>query len=395
MLRCRSGSTRYPNYTTARLGAGQCYHTEYPITIGAKTLVLFDGNNSTLASFTDGCDGTQVGPQHFVNCKYPSPVDPLGRTQPDWPDRRTHLNLLGNVNLVVANLHIEGGKSVPGYDPDYAFQHGIAISGRSDGLQIENVSVDRVWGDFVNFSSHYSSDSKVTTHPQNVTIENSHFGLSGPNMGSGRIGITIDDGGNLLFQNNVFQYSSRSAIDIEPVSNRALLQNITFQNNTFGPHSLHLFANHAYDSANPTINGFYFRNNNLVGSPLDVDSVAPDLSAINANDPATFHRHNYQFVGNTSDTMMATGTCPGPNDAMRFYGIDGLVVVNNVAPVGPIRCMTLVDAAKVHNSRIFGNSTQNAIRAVSQYYQSSDYCESTNMIGLPLTVDKSTLAPRC
>ncbi len=122
----------------------------------------------------------------------------------------------------------------------------------------------------------------------------------------------------------------------------------------------------------------------------------PDVTTINANDPSTFHRHNYQFVGNTSDTMMATGTCPGPGTtAMRFYGIDGLLVENNLAPVGPIRCMTLADVAKVRNSCIIGNSTQNAIRASSRYYQSADYCESSNMVGLPLTVDKSTLAPHC
>jgi hypothetical protein len=387
--------TSLPNYSIAQLVANQCYHTEYPITIGAKTWLIFNGNGATLASFTDGCNGTRVGTQQFVNCQYPSPVDSLGRTQPDWPARRDHLYLLGNKHLIVANLHIEGGKSSPGYNVDYAFQHGIAISGTNDGTMIENVTVDHVWGDYVNFSWHYSSSTKLTTHPQNVTIENSHFGLSGPNMGTGRIGFTIDDGQNIHVQNNVIQYSSRSAIDIEPVGSRAILSNIYFERNTFGPHSLNLFANHSYDGANPTINGFYFRYNNLVGAPLDVDSEAPNLTGINANDPTTFHRHNYQFVGNRSDTVMATGTCDTTNEAMELYGIDGLVVQDNVAPLGANRCMTLVDVAKVRNARIVDNSTMNAIREAKQYYQSASYCASDNMIHNPLTVDTSTLAPPC
>jgi hypothetical protein len=384
-----------PNYSIARLGANQCYHTEYPLLIGAKTLVMFDGNNSTLASFTDGCDGTRIGPQHFVNCRYPSPVDALGRTQSDWPANRDHLDLLGNVKLIVANLHIEGGMSVPGYNPDYAFQHGILIEGRNDGDMITNVTVDHVWGDFVNFRSHYSSNTKQTTHPENVTIENSHFGLDQPNMGSGRIGFTIDDGANLHIQNNVIQYSSRSAVDIEPVSSNSLLQEIHIEHNTFGPHSLNLFANHWYGHANPVISGFYFNYNKLVGTGLGVDSIAPDLSNINENDPSTFHRHNYQFVGNVADTVVATGSCPGPNEAMRLYGIDGLLVRDNVAPVASGRCMTLVDIALVHNSRILNNTTQSAIRESKQYYHAADYCERNNMVNNPLTLDTSALAPTC
>ncbi len=46
---------------------------------------------------------------------------------------------------------------MPGYDPDYAFQHGIEISGTNDGTVISNVTVDHVWGDYVNFSGHVAT----------------------------------------------------------------------------------------------------------------------------------------------------------------------------------------------------------------------------------------------
>ncbi len=61
-------------------------------------------------------------------------------------------------------------------------------------------------------------------------------------MGTGRQGITIGIGTNLHIENNVIQYSSRSAIDIEPVSSRGRVQNIYIDHNTFGPHGNNLFA---------------------------------------------------------------------------------------------------------------------------------------------------------
>lgn len=387
--------TSLPNYTVARLGANQCYHTEYPITIGAKTLVVFDGNNSTLASYTDGCDGTRIGPGDFVNCRYPAPVDALGRTPSNWPRSREHLILFGNKQLIVTNLHIEGGKASPGYDADYAFQHGIAIEGTNDGDVISNVTVDHVWGDYVNFQAHIHD--KILTYPQHVTIENSHFGLDRNYMGTGRQGFSIGIGVDVHIENNVIQYSSRSAIDIEPDGSRGgVIGDIYIEHNTFGPHGNNTFANHSYGTANPTINNIYFLYNTLKGTPLLVDSVVPNVTAINANDPATFRRHNYQFIGNVSNTEIASGGCPGTYQAMRFWGIDGLVIQNNTAPVGPNRCMTLIDAAKIANARVTGNTAPNAIATARRYYQSVNICQSNNMISNnPLAPDASTLAPPC
>ena len=386
--------TSLPNYSVAELGMNQCYHTEYPILIGAKTMVVFDGNGSTFASFTDGCDGTRVGPGHFVNCRYPSPVDAIGRTQPDWPQSRYHLGLLGNVKVIVANLHIDGGKSKPGYDADYAFQNGIQVLGREDGTVIAGVTIDHVWGDFVHVQAHYSSTTKQTTYPQNVTIENSHFGLDRPGMGAGRQGITIDDGGNVHVQNNVIQYSSRSAIDMEPVSSRALLKDIYIEHNTFGTHGDMLFADHSYGSANPVVDGVYFRYNVITGTGLYVDSVVPNLSGIVATNPATFRRKNFQFVGNQGD-IVGRGGCPSTDYVMRFWGIDGLVVRDNYQPVAKGRCMVLLDAAKVANARITGNTTLNGIRTAARYYQSSNVCESGNKDGSPPKADTSGLAANC
>jgi hypothetical protein len=236
---------------------------------------------------------------------------------------------------------------------------------------------------------------KQTTYPENVTIEHSRFGLDKNFMGSGRQGINIGAAENLHIHDNVIQYSSRSAIDIEPVSGSWLFKGLYVEHNTFGPHGNNLFANHFYGTANPVIDGVYFRYNTMRGTPLAFDSVVPNMSSINAYDPSTFRRHNYQIVGNHSDTYSASGACPGPNDAMRFWGIDGLIVQDNVQPVGPRRCIAFVEAAKLRNVRIVGNTVLNAIRAATRYYQSVRFCESKNLVGNPLTADTSTLAPRC
>jgi hypothetical protein len=174
-----------------------------------------------------------------------------------------------------------------------------------------------------------------------------------------------------------------------------LLRDIYFEHNTFGPHGNNLFANHPYGTADPVIDGVYFRYNNLKGTPLGVDSVVPNVEGINAANQSTFRRHNYQFIGNVSDTVDSTGDCNVPHWAMRFWGIDGLVIANNVQPVAAGRCMTLLDAAKLRSSRITGDVVVGAIRIAARYYESSNYCEAHNLIGKPLTADTSRLAPRC
>src|SRR5207249_2333279 len=142
---------------------------------------------------------------------------------------------------------------------------------------------------------------------------------------------------------------SRSAVDIEPVSTGSLLKEIYFDDNLFGKHGNNFFANHPYGDANPVIDGVYFRRNVLRGTPLRIDSVVAHVERINAKDPASFRRHNYQFIGNRSDTTYARGGCPSGSWTMRLWGIDGVVVQGNVQPLGEDRCMSMVDAAKVRN----------------------------------------------
>jgi hypothetical protein len=379
-----------PNNSVAELGVNQCYRLELPVTIGAKTNLVFDGRGSTFASLTDGCAGTRIGPRQFTNCKFRSPDS---RNASDWPQDRYHLRIFGNRNLFVENLRIEGGKSKPGYDTDYAFQHGIIITGGADGIVVDNVAVDHVWGDFVSVAAH-RTDTAIKT-PQNITIQNSHFGLDRPYMGSGRQGFAINQGVNIHVHNNVIQYSSRSAVDIEPDGNGALLKEISFDDNVFGKHGNNLFSNHPYGDGDPVIDGIYFRRNQLTGTPLSVSSVVANFSAINSSDPSTFRRHNYQFIDNHSDTPNSTGGCPDGQWSMRLFGIDGVIVQGNTQPFPDDRCMHLLDAAKLRNSRVTGNTSLGAESITKRYYQSTNNCESDNYTGQPLAWERSQMAPAC
>jgi len=378
-----------PNNAVAELGVDQCYRLELPVTIGAKTNVRFDGRGSTFASLTDGCAGRQVAKKRFTSCQFPSP-DPRAK---DWPRGRYHLRIAGNKDVTVENLRIEGGKNRPGYDAAYEAQHGVWITSNDDGVLLDNVTIDHVWGDFVNIAAHHRPHEIAT--PQDITIRNSHFGLDRPYMGSGRQGVAIGAGENIHVEHNVIQYSSRSAVDIEPLSTGAILREIYFDNNVFGTHGNNLFANHPYGHADPVIDGIYFRWNELIGTTLRVDSVVAHLERINAKDPATFRRHNYQFIGNHSDALNATGGCPDGMWSMRLWGIDGVVVKDNTQPFPKRRCMHLLEEAKVRDSRVTGNTARDAASITKRYYQSFNVCESDNYTGRPLSRERSRIAPAC
>jgi len=358
--------TSIPNRVIARLD-GSCYRVDGRLTLGAKTDVTLDGRGSKFQTYAAGDQDSQ------------------------------HLLVGGDVGTTIENLSIDGGKTVPGYEARYAFQHGITITGGCDRVVLDNVTIDHVWGDFVAITPHTRNRDHVRVVPQNITIENSHFGVDRIGMGSGRQGISIQEGQHIFVHNNVIRYSSRSAVDIEPDSSGATLNDIHFEHNTFGPHGLNLFANHNYGNANPVIDGIYIRDNTLTGTPLQIDSVA-DITNVNAHDPSTFRRHHYQIVDNVSDTGLGNGSCADPShEVIRLWGIDGVVIDHNVQPVQAGRCMTLVTFARVANSTVSSNRIKNA-SATARYYQSLHNYEYGNLIGnptypAPLTAGTITHAP--
>lgn len=392
----------WPDNAVVRLAANRCYHIEYPLLIHDTKNTVFDGNGATIASYTDGCNGTQTAPHTFINCQYPSPVDALGRTQDDWPENRNHLTIRANTDLTIKNLSIRGGKNRPGYDADYAFQHGFYIF-PNDGVTIDNVKADQIWGDFI-FMIGVKQDDGSRNSPSNITVKNSTFGLNsgGEGMGAGRQGVAIDDGLNIHIQNNKFYYGNRSAIDIEPVTSAAELYEIYFDNNEWGDFHLGWFANHPYADANPIISGLYFRHNRIIGDGLGVDSIVggvgdPRLDNLNTADASSYRRHNYQFIDNTSNTALGSGNCSDPAAQFKIWGVDGILLQDNIQPTDFNRCSAIINSNKNRNVRIIGNQMLNDTDVALNGYSSSRLvCERDNQIGNPLTLAPLTPgATRC
>ena len=334
------------NNSIAKLVANRCYRTEGTVVFGAKTNVTFDGNGSTIRMYAD--------------------------SNPNSSRTLAHLTGRGNLNVIVQNLRIIGS-ATGGYDPDREAQHGIYILG-NNGVTIDNETVDHVWGDFV------ALQKVNTSTPTHITVQNSNFGAASTGTnGAGRQEFTIDDGSDVFVTGNYFGHGSRSAVDIEPTSTGAILNQIQFSFNTFGPNQLSWFANHG---ANATITGVWFIANNLQRS-MGVDSVIPDGVTVDPANPATYKRSDYQFNANVSSVQGGTGNCPDGGDQIRLWGVRSVTISGNVTPVAPNRCQYLFHAVFVRNATVTQNDVLNA-SAVGSYTFSTLMCESGNRIGNPL-----------
>jgi hypothetical protein len=335
------------NNSIAQLDANKCYRTDGIVQLAAKTNVTLAGNNATLKSYND------------VN---------MGRDN-------DHLRIRGNLNVIVKNLHIVGTHNTDGYDPTLEAQHAFYLLG-NNGVLIDNVTADHVWGDYVALQ-------EVNDHtPTSITVQNSDFGLASTGeTGAGRQEFSISDGDGVTVTNNYFGHGSRGAVDIEPTSSGALIRNVTFNSNTFGPNHLMWFANHG---ANATMTDIEFSDNTLHRT-MGIDSVVPDISTVNITNPASFKRSDYRFLRNTSDVTASTGNCPDTTHSdrtMRFWGVKDVVIDWNTQHFAASNCQYLVRAHVVLNGKVTNNRLKNA--AYVGWYTGSVMCEKLNYIGYPL-----------
>ena len=119
---------------------------------------------------------------------------------------------------------------------------------------------------------------------------------------------------------------------------------------------------------------------------MNVDSVVPDISTVNINNPASFKRSNYQFVRNTSTVSNSVGTCPDTTHnarTMRFWGVNSVLIDWNTQGVVADKCQYFLRAHVVLNARVTNNRLKNA--EYVGWYTGSVICESGNYIGFPLT----------
>lgn len=334
------------NNSNANLVANRCYHTDGTVLFAAKTNVVFDGKGSTIRMYAD--------------------------SNPASSRTLSHLTVRGNANVTVQNLRI-AGSATGGYDANREAQHGIYILGNNT-VTIDNETVDHVWGDFVALQKVNSST------PTHISVLNSNFGAASTgNNGAGRQEISIDDGNDVWVSGNYFGHGSRSAVDIEPTSTGAVLNQIEFSFNSFGPNTLSWFANHG---ANATITSVWFIANNL-DRTMGVDSVIPEGVTVDPSNGTTYKRSDYEFIDNVSTVESATGNCPDGGDTIRLWGVRAIQISGNRQPMAANRCQYLLRAVYVRNAAISDNDMRDA-SAVGSYAFSTVMCEARNRIGNPL-----------
>lgn len=358
-----------PNGSVARFAPGVCFRTEVPLVVLGRDALTIDGNGSTIEAFTDGCDDQSANGIAYDDCRFLPPHEVVAH---EWPYLNSRVHLEASTNVLVRNLRVDGGFNVTGTITPMEGNHGFRIGDGNRGTILDGVRADRVQGDYA-----YVQGSDDTT------IQNSTFGDDhGPLSGNGRQGIGITRGTGVYVRSNTFSNVTRSHIDIEPNYTSDVIRDVYIDRNTFnGPKGTAWFSN-----ANDSITeGVFFRWNRLVGMHFNAQILNAPLP--DPADPASYHRRNYQFIGNTSDT-------PGANPLgmlARVQGIDGVLFQGNSVVAKPLRDIALVDAKSSRNVTVIDNSILNGSEA-GRYPGTVGVCESGNQVGNPLSPDPTQQA---
>ena len=203
-------------------------------------------------------------------------------------------------NLAVKGANPHGGVGEDAYVPKLANQAGFHFEG-VDGAELDHVRVTDVYGDFA-----YLGRDEHKVPSRNVWIHNSTF------LRNGRQGIAVTAATNVIVEDNHFDDTRRSTIDLEPNAHSWHVTNVFVLNNTVGKGRLLFVASHGQGPVNNVV----ISGNRLLGHPLTIDVLPPGKK----------RRSNWVVTNNVSNTVVRSRP-------MRFAGIDGLVVSGNTQRV--------------------------------------------------------------
>ena len=203
-------------------------------------------------------------------------------------------------NLAVKGANPHGGVGEDAYVPKLANQAGFHFEG-VDGAELDHVRVTDVYGDFA-----YLGRDKHKVPSRNVWIHDSTF------LRNGRQGIAVTAATNVIVEDNHFDDTRRSTIDLEPNAHSWHVTNVFVLNNTVGKGRLLFVASHGQGPVNNVV----ISGNRLLGHPLTIDVLPPGKK----------RRSNWVVTNNVSNTIVRSRP-------MRFAGIDGLVVSGNTQRV--------------------------------------------------------------
>jgi hypothetical protein len=265
---------RTPNGGVARLAPDGDYRVDGMIVLSDRRDLVIDGNGARIFAGTTGEPG------------------------------RNQLRFLGGSGIKVRNLEIQGANpngGRDGYVPEFEFQAAITIAGVTD-IEIDRVNIHDTYGDLIFIDRRKERDDRDTV---GVWIHHSTLARSG------RQGIAVIDGRDIVIERNRFTDMARGTVDLEPAGALAV-ENVHIIDNHVGPGQL-LFVPMA---GGAPVNRVVIARNTLRGRVLSVSAKTPQGQ----------RRRQFWVVDNTSDT-------PANGPPVEFFRVDGASVHGNRQPV--------------------------------------------------------------
>jgi hypothetical protein len=319
-----------------------CYQVDGTITISGKRGLTVDAGNSSFRAMTNGSE-----------------------LPPKQARTRDQFLIQNSTNVTITNAIAYGdnphaGLSESAYVPAYEAQHGFEISS-SSFVTLDHVQAFNVYGDFAYIGGG-------TTPSRYVAIRNSTF------RANGRIGMTIANATDVFIYNNSLDQMRRSVFDLEPYAAKWVIERVTILGNVIGPSRLNFLSNYGTCAV---VEDIRVVNNRLVGQELNGEVINQTGCSI--------RRHTFVFAGNVSDK--AIGTPSGM--ALKFVGVDGISLTNNVVPLQAGRNMRLARLTNSTFAAATGNVLPDGVGSIFTNDGSNAYCASNNRIGDLHTIEPS------
>jgi hypothetical protein len=288
-----------PDHSTLSFASGGCYRIDGTLELTNRDGLTFEGNNATFRASTPG--GT-------------------------W---RSQWRLIGGSQIVFHNMNVQGANPAGGtFVSALQHQHAFDLNGVSQ-VELDRTRSSNLYGDCVYITRRADGSQAWSS---NVHVHDSSC------TGSGRMGIAVVAGCEVLVERTNVSRIGRTAFDVEPNGPSFGAQDVTFRSNRVS-------------GALP--GGFFTAiGDGLIDSVTVSDNSASGVGMYMAVLALPGQRRSQITISrNSSDA----GYYAAGSVAMDFERVDGLTVTGNSIPLsGPN--MALASVSKSCDVKISGNS---------------------------------------